>query len=142
MRFEPAQSLETTLGKIVRINADGSIPPDNPFVGEANAREEIWSCGHRNLLSAAIEPLSGILWVVEMGPLGGDEINRVLPGENYGWPLVSDGDHYVRATAPEAIAAIPGHASAPEKFMGPVRSWSPVISPSGATFYEGEMFPV
>lgn len=141
MRFEPAQNLDANLGKVVRINSDGSIPSDNPFAGEEGVREEIWSYGHRNMLSAAIDPRSGNLWVVEMGPLGGDELNMILPGQNYGWPLVSNGDHYVRPSVPEVITAIPGHGTAPDKFVAPVRSWSPVISPSGAAFYEGEMFP-
>jgi len=90
------------------------------------------------MLSAAIEPDSGRLVVVEMGPLGGDELNVIEPGRNYGWPLVSNGDHYVRPGVP-ALTAIPGHGTSME-FEGPMRSWSPVISPSGAAFYTGGLF--
>ena len=133
MRFDPAQSLASNLGKVVRINSDGSIPNDNPFVGKTDALGDIWSYGHRNMLSAAIEPTSGQLWVVEMGPLGGDELNMIERGKNYGWPVVSNGDNY-------NSSPIPDHPSHKE-FQGPVRSWSPVISPSGAFFYTGSLFP-
>ncbi|MGZ8900281.1 MAG: PQQ-dependent sugar dehydrogenase, partial [Limisphaerales bacterium] len=90
MRFEPAQSLGSNLGKVVRINSDGSVPQDNPFLGREGARGDVWSYGHRNALSAAIDPANGNLWVVEMGPSGGDELNLVQKGTNYGWPLVSN----------------------------------------------------
>lgn len=133
MRFDPAQSQTSNLGKVVRINKDGSTPRDNPFAGTSGVRGEIWSLGHRNILSAAIEPSSGQLWVVEMGPLGGDELNRIERGKNYGWPEVSDGDNYDKSP-------IPDHASRPE-FTAPIRTWTPVISPSGALFYEGSLFP-
>jgi glucose/arabinose dehydrogenase len=139
MRFEPAQDRTTNLGKVVRINRDGSTPSDNPFAGEAGARADIYSYGHRNMLSAAIEPDSGRLFIVEMGPLGGDELNVIEPGRNYGWPLVSNGDHYVRPGAPAALTVIPGHGTSTE-FEAPMRSWSPVISPSGAAFYTGGLF--
>lgn len=139
MRFEPAQDLRTNLGKVVRINADGSIPADNPFAGEENTRAEIFSYGHRNMLSAALEPVSGRLVVAEMGPLGGDELNVVEAGKNYGWPLVSNGDHYGRPGVSSALTVIPGHATAMD-VAGPVRSWSPVISPSGGAFYTGSLF--
>lgn len=139
MRFEPAQDRTTSLGKVVRINRDGSAPADNPFTGEEGARTEIYSYGHRNMLSAAIEPDSGRLVVVEMGPLGGDELNLIEPGRNYGWPHVSNGDHYVRRGTSRALTAIPGHATSME-FAQPLRSWSPVISPSGAAFYTGSLF--
>lgn len=139
MRFEPAQDLKTNLGKVVRINTDGSIPADNPFAREQNARGEIYSYGHRNMLSAAFEPQSGRLLVIEMGPLGGDELNVVEAGRNYGWPLVSNGDHYVRAGISTALTDIPGHGTSTE-FAAPLRSWSPVISPSGAAFYTAGMF--
>ena len=131
MRFDPAQSLASSMGKVVRINPDGSIPNDNPFVGKEGARGDIWSYGHRNMLAAAIDP-SGRLWVLEMGPLGGDELNLVEPGKNYGWPVVSNGDNY-------GGQMIPDHATRKE-FQGPVRSWTPVISPSGAVFYNGSLF--
>jgi glucose/arabinose dehydrogenase len=131
MRFDPAQSLASNLGKVVRINPDGSIPNDNPFAGKQGARGDIWSYGHRNILSAAIDP-SGRLWVFEMGPLGGDELNLVEPGRNYGWPVVSNGDNY-------SGPMIPDHPARKE-FQGPVRTWTPVISPSGAVFYNGTLF--
>lgn len=132
MRFDPAQSLESNLGKVVRINSDGSIPKDNPFVGKPNARGDIWSYGHRNVLSAAIDPASGQLWIVEMGPLGGDELNLVEKGRNYGWPIVSNGDNYDKSP-------IPDHPTRTD-LQAPVRSWTPVISPSGAIFYTGTLF--
>jgi glucose/arabinose dehydrogenase len=133
MRFDPAQSLDSNLGKVVRINRDGSTPKDNPLVGKGGAREEIWSLGHRNMLAAAIHPVSGALWVAEMGPLGGDELNVIERGANYGWPIVSDGDNYDKSP-------IPDHRTRPE-FKAPIRTWTPVISPSGALFYDGSMFP-
>ena len=133
MRFDPAQSLSSNLGKIVRINADGTLPRDNPFVGKEDALGDIYSYGHRNILAAAIDPANGNLWAFEMGPLGGDEVNLVRAGQNYGWPLVSNGDNYA---GPE----IPDHPSRPE-FTQPVRTWTPVVSPSGAMFYQGRLFP-
>lgn len=132
MRFDPAGSLQSNLGKVVRLNSDGSIPPDNPFVGRDTARGDIWSYGHRNMLAAAIDP-TGRLWVLEMGPLGGDELNLIQRGRNYGWPFVSNGDNY-------SGPSIPDHPTRPE-FTPPVRTWTPVISPSGALFYSGAMFP-
>jgi glucose/arabinose dehydrogenase len=132
MRFDPAQSLASNLGKVVRINADGSIPKDNPFVSQEGARGDIWSYGHRNMLSIALDPASRQLWVVEMGPLGGDELNLIERGKNYGWPFVSTGDNY-------NSSAIPDHPSRKD-LQAPVRSWSPVISPSGAIFYTGSLF--
>jgi glucose/arabinose dehydrogenase len=133
MRFDPAQALDSNLGKVVRINRDGTIPRDNPFVGKTEAREDIWSLGHRNMLAAAVHPGTGHLWVVEMGPLGGDELNMVERGANYGWPVVSNGDNYDKSP-------IPDHDTKPE-FKAPVQSWTPVISPSGALFYDGSLFP-
>ena len=133
MRFDPAQDLNSNLGKIVRINKDGTVPTDNPFAGKADARSDVWSYGHRNILSAAIDPASGRLWVLEMGPLGGDELNLIEQGKNYGWPVVSNGDNYNGSP-------IPDHPTKKE-FQNPVRSWSPVISPSGAIFYTGSLFP-
>jgi glucose/arabinose dehydrogenase len=128
MRFDPAQDLNGNVGKVVRINADGSIPKDNPHAGK-----DIWSVGHRNMLSATVHPGSGQLWVLEMGPLGGDELNLIQRGANYGWPIVSDGDNYDKSP-------IPDHKTRPE-FQAPVKTWTPVISPSGGTFYQGELFP-
>lgn len=133
MRFDPAQRQDSTLGKVVRINRDGSIPKDNPFAATPGSRGEIWSLGHRNMLAAAVQPDGDQLWVVEMGPLGGDELNRVERGANYGWPEVSDGDNYDKSP-------IPDHATR-SAFAAPIRTWTPVISPSGALFYEGTRFP-
>lgn len=132
MRFDPAQSLKSNLGKIVRINPDGTIPDDNPFADDDDLRGDVWSYGHRNILAMAAEPESDRLWAVEMGPLGGDELNLVMPGVNYGWPTVSNGDHYNGAT-------IEGHLSH-EEMKAPLRSWTPVISPSGALFYDSTLF--
>jgi glucose/arabinose dehydrogenase len=120
MRFDPAQDPKSNLGKVVRINRDG-------------AQATIWSLGHRNMLSAAVHPSTGQLWVFEMGPLGGDELNIIERGQNYGWPVVSDGDNYDKSP-------IPDHPTRPE-FKAPIRTWTPVISPSGALFYDGSLFP-
>jgi len=132
-RFEPAQDLGSTLGKVVRINPDGSIPKDNPFVATEGALPDIWSYGHRNPLGAAINPSSQQLWLNEMGPKGGDEVNIIEAGKNYGWPIVSDGDNY-------DDSPIPDHAT-PQEFQAPLRSWNPSISPSGMVFYTGGLFP-
>jgi glucose/arabinose dehydrogenase len=128
MRFDPAQDMSMNLGKIIRINEDGSIPKDNPWPGK-----DIWTLGHRNPLGGAFEPSTGKLWVCEMGPMGGDEINLILPKHNYGWPIVSNGDNYDRSP-------IPDHDTRPE-FAKPAIYWNPVISPSGMIFYTGDMFP-
>ncbi len=128
--FDPAQDLASGLGKIVRINPDGSIPSDNPFEGQTGARPEIWSYGHRNVQGAAIDPTTGKLWTHEFGPLGGDELNLIEAGRNYGWPLVSWGKHYDGTNIPDPPAR-PDLADA-------VRHWTPVISPSGMTFYTAD----
>jgi aldose sugar dehydrogenase len=133
MRFDPAQSPSSNLGKVLRINRDGSIPKDNPLVDKGDARGEIWTLGHRNILAAAVHPASGQLWVLEMGALGGDELNLIERGANYGWPVVSNGDNYDKSP-------IPDHPTRPE-FKAPIRTWTPVISPSGALFYDGSLFP-
>lgn len=132
-RFEPAQDLATNLGKVVRINSDGSVPSDNPFVSNSGARGDVWTIGHRNPLGAAINPVTHQLWEDEMGPMGGDEVNIIERGGNYGWPIVSDGDHYNRAQ-------VPRHSTRSE-FAMPIRSWNPSISPSGLVFYTGNRFP-
>ena len=132
MRFDPAQSPASNVGKVVRINTDGTTPKDNPFDGK-DARGDVWSVGHRNMLAAAVHPTTGQLWVAEMGPLNGDELNLVERGGNYGWPIVSNGDNYDKSP-------IPDHDTRSE-FKAPVRTWTPVISPSGALFYEGSLFP-
>lgn len=130
---DPAQDLSNHLGTVVRINKDGSTPDDNPFVGQQDARDEIWSYGHRNIESAAIDPKTGKLWVAEMGPMGGDEFNQPEAGENYGWPLVSWGRHYDGED-------IPDPTTRPE-FKDAVITWTPTISPSGMIFYDGDMYP-
>ncbi len=131
-QFDPAQDLSGHLGKVLRLNRDGSVPEDNPFVGQAEARDEIWSYGHRNVQSIAIHPETGALWTAEYGPLGGDELNRPEPGKNYGWPVVSWGINYDGTGIPDP----PTH---PE-FADAVAHWTPVISPSGMTFYTGDTF--
>ena len=128
-QFDPAQNLSDHLGTIVRINPDGSVPDDNPFVDRDGALPEIWSYGHRNLEAAAIHPDTGDLWVAEMGPKGGDELNRPEAGRNYGWPLVSWGNHYDGRR-------IPDPPTRPE-LAGSAYQWTPVISPSGMVFYTG-----
>jgi len=131
--FTPAQDLTNDLGKIVRINPDGSEPKDNPFVGRTDARPEIWSYGHRNPQGAAILPKTGKLWETEFGPMGGDELNIPQAGANYGWPVVSWGSHYTGEDIPDP----PTH---PE-FADAIYHWNPVISPSGITFYTADAIP-
>ncbi|WP_414675670.1 PQQ-dependent sugar dehydrogenase [Methyloceanibacter sp.] len=132
-KFTPAQDLSTDLGKIVRINPDGSVPQDNPFAGKEGVRAEIWSYGHRNPQGAAINPKTGELWESEFGPKGGDEVNIPEAGKNYGWPVVSWGDNYDGTP----IARPPTH---PE-FADAIAHWNPVISPSGIMFYTGDAIP-
>jgi glucose/arabinose dehydrogenase len=132
-KFDPAQDLSSYIGKIVRLNPDGSVPQDNPFVGRANVRPEIWTYGNRNVQAAAIHPGTGALWEVEHGPRGGDEINIAEPGKNYGWPLVSWGRHYDGRD-------IPDPPSRPD-LAGSVHQWTPVIAASGMVFYTGDAFP-
>ncbi|ADI14039.1 PQQ-dependent sugar dehydrogenase [Truepera radiovictrix] len=131
--FDPAQDLSNHLGTIVRINPDGSVPEDNPFVGQEDALDEIFSYGHRNIQAAALHPETDVLWVAEMGPLGGDELNVIAAGENYGWPEVSWGIHYDGRD-------IPDPDTRPE-FTPPVTYWTPAIAPSGMIFYTGDAFP-
>jgi glucose/arabinose dehydrogenase len=131
-RFDPAQSMSSNLGKIVRINSDGSVPKDNPFVGKSNARDDIWTVGVRNPLGAAIHPTTGQLWYNDMGPKGGDEIVLVERGRNYGWPQVSEGLHYNEAK-------IPPHATRSE-FTPPNYFWAASIAPAGFAFYTGNRF--
>ena len=129
---ERAQDLSTTLGKVVRINLDGSAPGDNPFVNRDGARPEIWSYGHRNVQAAALHPETGQLWTVEHGARGGDELNQPQAGKNYGWPVISYGTHYTYLKIGEGTAK-PGMEQ-------PVYYWDPVIAPSGMTIYTGELF--
>ncbi len=128
-----AQDLSVGFGKIVRINPDGSVPRDNPFVGRAGARPEIWSYGHRNIQGAALHPETGQLWTVEHGAAGGDELNRPEAGKNYGWPVITYGVDYSGVTIGEGTAK-PGMEQ-------PVYYWDPVIAPSGMTFYTRDAFP-
>ena len=138
-KFEPSQDMQTNLGKMLRLHADGSIPEDNPFVGnhglaaagDAAIFGQIWSLGHRNPLGMAFDP-KGRLWVIEMGPAGGDELNLIERGKNYGYPLVSNGDHYDGRE-------IPDHDTRPE-FVAPVSWWTPVISPAEMIVYGGSLF--
>jgi glucose/arabinose dehydrogenase len=132
-KFTAAQDLSNHLGKIVRINPDGSVPQDNPFVGRKDARPEIWSYGHRNAQGVAIHPKTGKLWENEFGPIGGDELNVPGPGRNYGWPMVSWGNN-------DDGTAIPEPPTHPE-FADAIYHWTPVISPSGMTFYTGDAIP-
>src|SRR5690606_32963684 len=127
-----AQDLRTTIGKIVRIHPDGSIPDDNPFVGRADVRPEIWSYGHRNIQAAALHPQTNELWTVEHGARGGDELNHPQAGRNYGWPVITYGVDYSGAKI--------GEGTAKAGMEQPVYYWDPVIAPSGAIFYTGEAF--
>lgn len=131
-RFDIVQDSSNSIGKIIRIDPDGSIPRDNPFAGRPGPLPEVWTLGHRNPLGAAIHPTSGELWIHEMGPEGGDEINVIRRGRNYGWPVVSNGSHY-------DDSPIPDHPTRPE-FEAPMHSWNPSISPSGLLFYAGQRF--
>ena len=128
-----AQQLDSHMGKIVRITTDGAAPQDNPFVGQPNARPEIWSLGHRNVQAAAFDG-DGRLWDIEHGARGGDELNLVEKGKNYGWPVVAYGIEY-------SGDAIRGAVTSKEGFVQPVYYWDPVIAPSGAQFYDGDAFP-
>lgn len=131
-QFDPAQDMKSNAGKIIRLNDDGSIPADNPFMNQGEIAQQVWSLGHRNPLGMAFDP-KGQLWVIEMGPKGGDELNKIIKAKNYGYPLVSNGDHYDGKS-------IPDHSTRPE-FEAPVLDWTPVISPSDLNFYTGKMFP-
>lgn len=131
-KFTPAQDLATNLGKIVRLLPDGTPAPGNPFAGKPAPADQIWTYGHRNVLGLAFDP-QGRLWDLEHGPAGGDELNLVQPGRNYGWPLVSNGNHYDGR-------AIPRHDTRPD-LAGPAISWNPVIAPGDFVFYTGTGFP-
>jgi glucose/arabinose dehydrogenase len=129
-----AQRMDGLLGKIVRINPDGTIPKDNPFMGRDGVRPEIWSLGHRNSQGAALHPTTGELWEVEHGTRGGDEINIVRKGKDYGWPTIAYGIEY-------AGGPITGNATAQAGMEQPIYYWDPVIAPSGMAFYTGNLFP-
>ena len=130
--FDPAQNLQSNLGKILRLNDDGTAAKGNPFANQGAVAAQVWSLGHRNSLGMAFAP-DGQLWVAEMGPRGGDELNKIIRGKNYGYPIVSNGDHY-------SGLPIPDHATRPE-FAAPELSWTPVISPSSLLIYSGRQFP-
>lgn len=133
-RRPDAQNLNTHHGKIVRINADGTIPADNPFVGQDGALPQNYTYGHRNPQGIAIQPGTGAVWAIEHGTRGGDELNLIKPGNNYGWPIIGYGIEY-------SGDAIPDMATSAEGMVQPVYYWDPVIAPGGMTFYQGAMFP-
>ena len=130
---DQAQNLANHLGKVIRIAPDGSVPPDNPFVGRAGAKPEIWSYGHRNEQGLAINPATGDLWEIEHGPRGGDEVNIIGKGRNYGWPVIGYGIDYNGAKIHDSTAK--------DGMEQPVKYWVPSISPSGMAFHTGTLFP-
>ncbi|MDZ4841909.1 MAG: PQQ-dependent sugar dehydrogenase [Hyphomicrobium aestuarii] len=132
-QFEPAQDLMSNIGKIVRINSDGSLPSGNAFPDRQDARGDIWSFGHRNPLGILLDRATDTLWSHEMGPKGGDEVNLIKQGANYGWPKTSEGVHY-------NDAAIPKHAT-DRDINRPALAWVPAISPAGFAMYTGDAFP-
>jgi glucose/arabinose dehydrogenase len=129
-----AQNLDSLIGKIVRINTDGTIPKDNPFVGREGARPEMWSIGHRNIQAAALHPASGELWEIEHGTRGGDELNIVHKGQDYGWPTIAYGIEYRGGPITGGIQQKAGMEQ-------PAYYWDPIIGPSGMAFYTGNLFP-
>jgi glucose/arabinose dehydrogenase len=129
-----AQSLDNHVGKTLRLTDDGGAPADNPFAGRAGAKPEIYSYGHRNGYGLAFHPETGELWQIEIGPMGGDEVNILKPGANYGWPLVSLGRNYTGTLVSDQPWYRPG-------MENPRMFWVPQISPSGLTFYTGDRFP-
>ena len=130
---DQAQNLANHIGKLIRITPDGEAPRDNPFVGREGAKPEIWSYGHRNIQSLAIHPATGKLWEIEHGPRGGDEVNIIEKGKNYGWPVIGYGIDYSGAKIHDAT-----HKEGMEQ---PIKVWVPSIAPSGMAFYTGEVFP-
>jgi len=130
---DQAQNLGNDLGKLIRIAPDGSIPAGNPFAGRTDAKPAIWSYGHRNPQGLAINPVSGALWEIEHGPRGGDEVNIIGKGKNYGWPVIGYGIDYSGAKIHES--------SAKEGMEQPIKYWVPSIAPSGMVFYTGKLFP-
>jgi aldose sugar dehydrogenase len=129
-----AQDLKSGLGKVIRITTDGKPVAGNPFQGKADARPELYSYGHRNVQGIAFHPATGDLWEVEFGPRGGDELNRVEAGKNYGWPVITYGLEYSGKTIGDSIQSKDGMEQ-------PVYYWDPVISPSGITFYNSDVIP-
>lgn len=131
-KLDPAQDMDVNLGKIIRLNPDGSAPADNPFASQGGVTAQIWSLGHRNALGLAFDA-AGRLWASEMGPQGGDEVNLIRRGGNYGWPEVSNGSHYDGRD-------IPDHAPG-DGYAAPAAWWNPSVSPAGLAYYDGPMFP-
>ncbi len=129
-----AQKLDSAFGKVIRIRPDGVVPKDNPFTSVAGALPQIWSHGHRNIQSAAINPATGELWTVEHGPRGGDELNIPRRGKDYGWPTINYGLEYSGKPIGEGLTARDGMEQ-------PVYYWDPVIAPSGMAFYNADLFP-
>jgi glucose/arabinose dehydrogenase len=129
-----SQNIDGLIGKFVRLNRDGSIPADNPFVGRQGTRPEMWSIGHRNAQGAALHPTTGELWAVEHGARGGDELNIARKGRDYGWPTIAYGIEYQGAP-------IPGDITAKDGMEQPIYYWDPVIGPSGMTFYTADLVP-
>jgi glucose/arabinose dehydrogenase len=130
---DQAQQLSSHMGKVIRINKDGTVPKDNPFIGIEGAKPEIWSYGHRNIQGAALHPDTGKLWLNEHGPRGGDEVNIAEATKNYGWPNACYGSHYSGEEIPDAHA--------PHGYIEPIYYWNPSIAPSGMAFYTGDAFP-
>jgi glucose/arabinose dehydrogenase len=129
-----AQDLGDTAGSLIRLNEDGSVPRDNPFVDRPGARPEIYSYGHRNMQGAAINPRTGRIWTHEHGPQGGDELNIPEAGKNYGWPIITYGEEYVTGVPIGEGTHKPGMEQ-------PIHYWVPSIAPSGMAFYTGDRFP-
>lgn len=130
-KFDPAQDMTSNMGKIVRLTDGGMVPSDNPYYDQGRVKSQIWTAGHRNPLGIAFDA-AGQLWAHEMGPSGGDELNLISRGKNYGYPVVSNGDHYDGRD-------IPDHVTRPE-FEAPKITWTPVISPAGLVIYSGDLF--
>jgi glucose/arabinose dehydrogenase len=128
-----AQNLANHIGKIVRVTPDGAVPKDNPFLDRSDAKPEIWSYGNRNVQGAALHPQTGRLWAHEHGPQGGDEVNIIEAGKNFGWPVIGYGVNYGGAKIHEA--------SSRRGVEQPVKYWVPSIAPSGMAFYDGKLFP-
>ncbi|MEK8049314.1 PQQ-dependent sugar dehydrogenase [Ideonella sp. DXS22W] len=134
-RKDDAQTLDNTLGKVVRIEADGRVPADNPLAGKPGVRPEIWSWGHRNVQGAAIHPATGELWTVEHGPQGGDELNLTQPGRNHGWPVITYGRNYGTGTRI-------GEGTERADVAAPIAHWVPLsIAPSGMAFLTSDRYP-
>ncbi len=129
----PPQDPMHLAGKTLRLKDDGTVPPDNPFVGRSGYRPEIYTLGHRNILGLAMNPVTGAIWSVENGPNGGDEVNELMPGRNYGWPVVNNGRFYLGSR----VSVNPYR----DNMEPPVAYWVPAIAASGMVFYSGDRFP-